>query len=325
MAAYALQSLIAAGLLVMAVVVGPRMMRILDPNVILSRIAIPFFVCFILCIPLTWPFLMVSRYINVRLLGGRNDESKPFLGTPASPLRGNSTDEPSPLLDSKILHNALAFKTVKIRDCMVPRTEITAVELNDSIERLGETFIESGHSRVLVYKQNLDDIVGFCHSSSMFHKPQEIREILAPIIISAENNSANDLMIRFIREKKNLAVVIDEFGGTSGVVSMEDIIEEIFGKVDDEDDGADALVEQQIAPDTYLLSARLEVEHLNESYGWQLPTGEYETLGGLILAHTEDFPRPGQVILLPPYTFTIRATGRNRIDQVVVNVGDRSS
>lgn len=159
----------------------------------------------------------------------------------------------------------------------------------------------------------------------MFHKPQEIREILAPIIISAENNSANDLMIRFIREKKNLAVVIDEFGGTSGVVSMEDIIEEIFGKVDDEDDGADALVEQQIAPDTYLLSARLEVEHLNESYGWQLPTGEYETLGGLILAHTEDFPRPGQVILLPPYTFTIRATGRNRIDQVVVNVGDRSS
>ncbi|MGC3945992.1 MAG: hemolysin family protein [Chryseolinea sp.] len=318
---FALQSLLAGTLLVLAVVVAPRMMRIFDPNVILSRIAIPFFACFILCLPLTWPFLMVSRYINVRLLGSRNDETKPFLGTPASPLAGRSSEEPSPFFDSKILHNALAFKTVKIRDCMVPRTEITAIELNDPIERLRETFIESGHSKVLIYKQNLDEIVGYCQSSSMFRKPQEIREILTPIIISAENNSANDLMIRFIREKKNIAVVIDEFGGTSGVVSMEDIIEEIFGKIDDEHDADDDYVEQQIAPDTYLLSARLEVEHLNESYGWHLPSGEYETLGGLILAHTEDFPRPGQVIEIPPYTFTIRASGQNRIEQVVVIVG----
>ena len=203
---------------------------------------------------------------------------------------------------------------------MVPRTEITAIELNDPIDRLRETFVESGHSKVLVYKQDLDEIVGFCHSSSMFRKPREIREILTPIIISAENNSANDLMIRFIREKKNIAVVIDEFGGTSGVVSMEDIIEEIFGRVDDEHDPVDDLVEQQIAPATYLMSARLEVEYLNETYGWELPSGEYETLGGLILAHTEDFPRPGQVVEIPPYTFTIRASGKNRIDQVVVVV-----
>jgi len=320
---FALQSILAGILLVIAVVIAPRMMRIFDPNVILSRIAIPFFFCFILCLPITWPFLMVSRYINARLLGSRNDETKPFLGTPASPLVGRSSDEPTPFLDSKILHNALAFKTVKIRDCMVPRTEITAIELNDPIDKLRETFIESGHSKVLIYKQDLDDIVGYCQSSSMFRKPQEIREILTPIIISAENNPANDLMIRFIREKKNIAVVIDEFGGTSGVVSMEDIIEEIFGKVDDEHDADDDHLEQQIAPSTYLLSARLEVEYLNESYGWHLPSGEYETLGGLILAHTEDFPRPGQVIEIPPYTFTIRASGRNRIDQVVVIVGDR--
>lgn len=318
---FALQSLLASIPLTLAVVVAPRMMRILDPNIILSRIALPFFACFVLCLPLTWPFLMVSRYINVRLLGGRLDEVKPFLGVPASPLSGNTSEsEGQALLDSKILHNALAFKTVKIRDCMVPRTEITAVELNEPIEKLRETFVESGHSKVLVYKQDLDEIVGFCHSSSMFHRPQEIREILTPIIISAENNSANDLMVRFLREKKNIAVVIDEFGGTSGVVSMEDIIEEIFGKVDDEHDPDDDLVEQQIAPGTYLLSARLEVEHLNETYGWDLPAGEYETLGGLILAHTEDFPRPGQVVEISPYTFTIRASGKNRIDQVVVVV-----
>jgi CBS domain containing-hemolysin-like protein len=322
---FALQSVLAAIMLVMAVVIAPRMMRIFDPNVILSRIAVPFFICFILCLPLTWPFLMVSRYINTRLLGSRNDEKKPFLGTPASPLVGQSLEEPAPFLDSKILHNALAFKTVKIRDCMVPRTEITAIELHEPIDRLRETFIESGHSKVLVYKQDLDDIVGYCQSSSMFRKPQEIREILTPIIISPENNSANDLMIRFIRERKNIAVVIDEFGGTSGVVSMEDIIEEIFGNVDDEHDVDDDHLEQQIGPGTYLLSARLEVEYLNESYGWHLPSGEYETLGGLILAHTEDFPRPGQIIEISPFTFTIRASGQNRIDQVVVIVGDSRS
>jgi putative hemolysin len=318
---FALQSLLASIPLVLAVVVAPRMMRVFDPNLILSRIALPFFACFILSTPLTWPFLMVSRYINSRLLRSRLDERRPFLDTPASPLPVSASDaDGESMLDSKMLHKALAFKTVKIRDCMVPRTEITAVELDEPIEKLRETFVESGHSKVLVYKQSLDEIVGFCHSSSMFRKPQEIREILTPIIISAETNSANDLMVRFIREKKNIAVVIDEFGGTSGVVSMEDIIEEIFGKVDDEHDPDDDLIEQQIAPLTYLLSARLEVDHLNETYGWELPAGEYETLGGLILAHADDFPRPGQIIELPPYTFTIRASGKNRIDQVVVTV-----
>ena len=322
-AMFALQSLLISIPLVFAVVVLPRMMRILDSNIVLSRIAIPFFVCFILCVPLTLPFLMVSRYINIHLLRSRHDDSKPFLGTPASPFPPSSAEEAhKTLFDNKMLHNALAFKTVKIRDCMVPRTEITAVELNESIEKLRETFVESGHSKVLVYKQHLDEIVGFCHSASMFNHPQEIREILTPIIISAENNSANDLMVRFIREKKSLAVVMDEFGGTSGVVSMEDIIEEIFGSVDDEHEAEPALMEQQIAPSTFLLNARLKVDYLNETYGWHLPTGEYETLGGFLLAHTDDFPRQGQVIDLPPYAFTIKATGKNRIDQVVVVVSE---
>lgn len=319
---FAFQTVLVSVPLVLAVVILPRMMRIFDANVILWHIAVPFFACFILCLPLTWPFLMVSRYISVRLLRRRDDETKPFLGTPASPLPVSTQGETAGnVVDSEMLHKALAFKTVKIRDCMVPRTEITAVELNDPVEKLRDMFVESGHSKVLVYKQNLDEIVGFCHSSSMFRKPQEIREVLTPILISAENNPANELMVRFIREKKNIAVVIDEFGGTSGVVSMEDIIEEIFGKVDDEHDDDDELLEQQIGPATYLLSARLQVDHLNATYGWDLPAGEYETLGGLILAHIEDFPSPGQVIELAPYTFTIRVSSESRIDQVVVTVG----
>lgn len=316
---FVIQAILASIPLALAVVVAPRMLRVFDPNLILSRMAVPFFACFIFSIPLTWPFLMVSRYINTRFLKSRHDEKKPFLGTPASPPPAGHEPVVS-LLDSTMLRNALAFKTVKIRDCMVPRTEITAVELHESVEKLRDTFVESGHSKVLVYKHDLDEIVGYCHSSSMFRQPLEIREILTPMIISAENNSANDLMIRFIKEKKNLAVVIDEFGGTSGIVSMEDIIEEIFGKVDDEHDHDDEHMEQQIAPSTFLLSARLEVEYLNDTYGWDLPTGEYETLGGLILAHADDFPRPGQVIELPPFTFTIRTSGKNRIDQVILTV-----
>lgn len=317
---YMFQGAVASIPLLLSIVVLPRMLRVFDPNAVLTRIAVPFFACFVLLVPITWPFLLLSRYINTRLPGNKQDEAKTFLGTPASPLVVPGVDPGENVLDSKMLQRALAFKTVKIRDCMVPRTEITAVELNAPIEQLRDLFVESGHSKVLVYKHDLDDIVGYCHSSSMFRKPTEIREILTPIISSAENNPANDLMIRFIREKKNIAVVMDEFGGTSGVVSTEDIIEEIFGNVDDERDDDDTLVEQQIAPDTFLLSARLEVDHLNETYGWALPAGEYETLNGLILALAGDFPRPGQVIELPPFAFTIRSTGKNRIDQVILTI-----
>lgn len=141
---------------------------------------------------------------------------------------------------------------------MIPRTEITAVELNDTIEKLRELFVESGHSKVIIYKQSIDEIIGYCHSSSLFKRPDEIREILTPIIIVAETTSANELMIRFLRERKSMAVVIDEFGGTAGIVSMEDIIEEIFGKVDDERDEEDERIEQKIDDVTYLLSARLK-------------------------------------------------------------------
>ena len=316
---YTFLTLISGAVLTVAIVVLPRMMRVIGPNDILSVAAVPFFISFVLFIPFTWPYLLFSKYVTVRLLQQRHDEKKPFLSTPtvAGTPSPHTTDKPS-WFDSKLLANALAFKTVKIRDCMIPRTEISAVELSESIDALREVFVESGHSKVLVYKQNTDDIVGYCHSSSMFAKPQEIREILTPVIICAETNSANDLMVRFIREKKNLAVVMDEFGGTSGLVTMEDIIEEIFGRVGDEHNPDDEPVEQKIGPSSYLMSARLKIDHLNETYGWDLPTGEYETLGGLILAHTEDFPTPGQVVEFAPFTFTIVASANNRIEMVIV-------
>jgi CBS domain containing-hemolysin-like protein len=222
-------------------------------------------------------------------------------------------------LDKKLLHNALEFKTVKIRECMIPRTEITAVDVKESVEKLRQTFVETGHSKILIYRGSLDDVIGYCHSSSLFRMPAKIEDILTSIIVVPEATLANELMIRFISEKKSLAVVIDEFGGTAGIVSREDVIEEIFGEIEDEHD-EDDLIEQKLDEFTYLLSARLEIDYLNETYNWTLPIGEYETLGGLILSYTEDFPTPGETVSIPPFLFTIHATQNNRIDAVKVTL-----
>lgn len=202
---------------------------------------------------------------------------------------------------------------------MIPRTEITSIDVEEGIEKLKEVFVQSGHSKILVYKDSIDNAIGYCHSAALFKKPPRIEEILTPISIAQETMLANDLMVQLIKDRKSMAVVVDEFGGTSGIVTMEDVIEEIFGEIEDEHD-SDNLVEQKIDQNTYLVSARLEVDYLNDRFKWQLPLGEYETLGGLILAYTEDFPQQGDSISIPPYTFIIQKAENKRIDTVKVVV-----
>jgi CBS domain containing-hemolysin-like protein len=222
-------------------------------------------------------------------------------------------------LDKKILTNAMDFKTVRIRDCMIPRTEVTAISVEDGIEKLKETFIQSGHSKILIYKESIEDVIGYCHSAALFKKPQRIEDILTPIPLVQETMLANDLMVQLIKERKSVALVVDEFGGTSGIVSMEDVIEEIFGEIEDEHDNDD-LVEIKIEDNLYRFSARLEVDYLNEKFKINLPTGEYETLAGLILAYTEDFPKQGDTIMIEGHSFTIEKTENKRIDTVKLAV-----
>lgn len=311
-----IQIILSAGLFLFVVALLPKSLLILHPNQLLSFLGIPFMICFVLFFIITFPLIALSKLFlkGDSPLPGSTDVNRYLMD-----LHHEKTETEDIELDKKIFHNALEFKTVKIRDCMIPRTEITAVEMNDPIEKLREAFVESGHSKVIVYKKSIDEIIGYCHSSSLFKGPEEIQDILTPILIVAETTLANELMIRLINERKSLAVVVDEFGGTSGIVSMEDIIEEIFGEIEDEHD-EDLLVEQKLDEKTYLLSARLEIDYLNETYGWGLPTGEYETLGGLILSHTEDFPKQGQMVPIELFTFLIQTTSDNRIDTVMLTL-----
>src|SRR5690606_16736192 len=219
----------------------------------------------------------------------------------------------------QIFDNAVEFRTIRIRDCMVPRTDIVAVEIGGSIAELKSVFIQSGHSKIVIYKDTIDDVVGYCHHLELFKKPKSIEEILTPIIIVPESALANELLVQFISERKSLALVVDEFGGTGGIVSMEDVIEQIFGEIEDEYD-SDDLLEQKISDQEFLLSARHEIDYLNDKYDWNLPTGEYETLSGLILSRTEEIPRKGDTITVGEFSFTITNKLDHRIDTVKLKI-----
>ena len=297
----------------------PKSIFLINPNRMLSTFAIPMDVIYWLMYPLVMLVVSLSKLIITRVLRLEYQEDKPAFGL--TDLNNyikktvDASEETKVELDTKIFSNALEFKTIRVRECMIPRTEIEAVDVEDSIEDLKKAFIDSGHSKIIVYKESIDDVIGYCHSLELFKKPKTIEDILTPITIVPETMLANELMIQFIQERKSLALVVDEFGGTSGIVSIEDIIEEIFGEIQDEHDDED-YVEQKINDRTYLLSARHEIDYLNEKYEWDLPEGEYETLGGLILSVTEDLPEPDDTVEILPYTFTIQTMKDIRIETV---------
>ena len=226
-------------------------------------------------------------------------------------------------MDSEVqmFQNALEFSGVKAREIMIPRTGIVAVELSESIENLIATFVSSGFSKILIYNENIDDILGYVHSFDMFKKPKNIKEVLIPIVNIPETIQINEVLNILTRKRKSMAVVLDEYGGTSGIVTLEDIVEELFGEIEDEHD-KDNFIEEQLSETEYLFSARLEVEYLNETYHLEIPESEeYETLGGFIVLHNEGIPTQGELIQIPPFSFVIEACSQTKIETVrlVVN------
>ena len=301
----------------------PKSLFLTNPYGFLSVLAVPFLlIYYVMSLPVI-VIAFASRVLIKDVLRLEYSEDKPVFGLTdlnhyikhITEENNYETDSAEADIDARYFNNALDFKTVKVRECMIPRTEIVAADINDSIDELKEQFVESGHSKILIYDGSVDDIIGYCHSLELFKKPTDIKSILTSIVIVPETVTASELLVQLISERRSLALVVDEYGGTSGIVSLEDIIEEIFGEIKDEHDDDD-LLEEKLSDNVFLLSARQEVDYLNETYQWGLPEGDYDTIGGLILNINENLPTQGQTIELPGFAFEIILMEDTRIEKV---------
>jgi len=216
----------------------------------------------------------------------------------------------------KIFQNALDFSDVKLRECMVPRTEIIALPDDATLNTVKQTFITTGLTKILIFKGNIDNIIGYVHSSDLFKQPTSLKEILHKIPIVPETKSAKDLLSQLVKEHKSIAVVVDEFGGTAGIITVEDIIEEIIGEIEDEFDSHD-LVEKVISENEFVFSGRMEIDYLNEKYHLNIPESEnYETLAGFILNNHANIPKVNEIVEVPPFLFTILKASPVKIELV---------
>lgn len=307
----------------------PKSLALIHPDAFMERLAIPIWVIYKAIAPIVRLMVWLTKGIVKIIPGSQYSEVRPVFGLidlnhylqqfNQQKQQVDSSQEEIDI-DTEILNNAIDFRNVAVRDCMIPRTEITAVDVEDSIEELKNCFQDSGHSKIVVYRDNIDDVIGYCHALALFQKPQTIESILTPIRVVPDSMPARLLLEKFLAERRSLALVVDEFGGTSGLVSVEDLVEQIFGEIQDEYDTNEDWDERQLDDNTWLLSARHEIENLNEKYGWGIPEGDYDTLGGLILSINGEIPNVNDVIEMPPFTFTILSMTEARIDLVRVQI-----
>ena len=321
--ALVIQTLIATFIVLITAEFLPKSLFLLNPNTLLRIFSLPMMGLFVLMSPLVWMVEIISKFIVTRIFQLSYAESQSLFALTDLNNFVKKNTEHSEIedqeIDVKFFNNAIEFKEIQVRECMIPRTEIIAVDINDDLLKLSAAFIDSGHSKIIVYKENIDNVIGYCHSLEMFKKPKSIKDILTTILIIPETMPANELLVKLIADQKSLALVVDEFGGTAGLVSIEDVMEEIFGEIRDEHDD-EFLIEQKIAENIFLLSARHEIDALNEKYNWSLPKGDYDTLGGLILAKNEDIPTIQDEIGIDHFLFQIINMEDNRIDQVRLTI-----
>ena len=299
----------------------PKVFFQIYANQLLKLFAIPAYFFYLLFYPFSSFIIWISDFV-LRVFFKTKGDYVPLSFTKVelvdyiSEQMGNAPKKEEVDAEVQMFQNALEFSGVKAREIMIPRTEIVAVDLNETIENLIATFVSSGFSKILIYNENIDDIVGYVHSFDMFKKPKTIKEVLIPVVTIPGTIQINEVLNLLMRKRKSMAVVLDEYGGTSGIVTLEDIVEELFGEIEDEHD-KDKFIEEKISDDEYLFSARLEVDYINETYHLNLPESEeYETLSGLILLHTEEIPTQGETISLPPFVFSIEACSQTRIETV---------
>jgi putative hemolysin len=302
----------------------PKALFRINPNTMLNFFALPITIIFYLLYPLISITIGLSQGILKYLFKVKTpDNKKAFDIVDIDNFLREFGDRPegtqkAALRELQIFKNAIEFPDIKIRECMIPRTEIVAVAESESPDQVRHLFSDTGLSKILIYRETIDNIIGYVHAFDFFRKPAEILPIIRPILLVPETMHANKLLKNFIQQRKSIAAVVDEFGGTSGLITIEDIMEEIFGEIDDEYD-VDDLMERTVREGEYIFSARLEIDYINEKFGLELPESEeYETLGGLILNHMERIPEKGQEINIGPVNVKILQVSEKRIDLVQI-------
>jgi CBS domain containing-hemolysin-like protein len=304
----------------------PKVFFQIYANTLIKVFAIPAYIFYMLFYFISTFFIRVSDFVLKRFFKTEGDQvqlyfSKVELGNYITEQM--STVEDNEEVDSEILmfQNALEFSGVKARDVMSPRTEIAAIDLFDSIAELNKLFIETGYSKIVVYQNSLDDIVGYVHSFDLFKKPNSIKEIVISVEFVPETIYIKDAMNLLTKKRKSVAVVLDEYGGTSGIITIEDIVEELFGEIEDEHDSEEELIENELGDDTYIFSTRLDVEYLNQTYKLHIPESDsYGTLGGFIVDYTKEIPQKGALITIGTYHFVIEEATNKKIELVKMTV-----
>ena len=302
----------------------PKAIFRLNPNSTLRIFSLILFVFYVFLWPLTALVVFLSNVI-LKLFG--NHESlnkvsfkKTDLDLYINELKKDLDEGEEMEHDVKIFHNALSFSEVIARDCMVPRNEIVSLEINDTVEDLKKLFLDSGHSRILIYKDNIDNIIGYVHSLELFKIPISIKSMLIPVSIVPESMSGIKLLEDFIDKKRSVSVVVDEYGGTSGILTMEDIIEEIFGEIDDEHD-QEEFIHKELKENVFLFSGRLEIDFINEKYRLKLPVKEdYETLSGMIVSFAETIPKRRETFKIENYELLVLEVDDTKISKVQLTV-----
>jgi CBS domain containing-hemolysin-like protein len=295
------------------------------PNIALSLFAIPTFISYVFLYPITIIAIGITNFIMKYLLGMKvkvkRENRKPVFGKvdldylvteSTSDLEQSMEDKP----EKKIFQNALEFSSLKVRDCMVPRTEVQAIDINGSMEELKQICVDSGYSKILIFDGSIDNITGYVRAKELFLQPKSIRSKLVPLTIVPETMAVNKLFRKLIKERKSIALVVDEYGGTSGIITLEDIIEEIFGEIEDEHDTI-GFIERQVNESEYVFSGRVEVDFINDKYNLDIPVShEYETVAGLIMDHSGNIPKMNTRLTIGDYQFRTLIVSQTKIELV---------
>lgn len=319
------QTIIATLIILLTAEFLPKVLFRQNSNAILNFFAVPVSLFYYLLFPVIYIFTGFAGWL-LKIFSGIKTLEQSYVFTSIDLneyIKDIATDglvEGEVTQEIQMVQNAIDFTNVKLRACMVPRTEIAAVEEGEGLDSLRNMFTETGFSKILVYRESNDNIIGYTHSSDMFKNPKNVTSITRSVFFVPETMLANDVLSMFFKQHKSIAVVVDEFGGTAGIVTMEDIIEEIFGEIEDEYD-EDEFTDKKISDNEFVLSGRLEIDYLNEKYSLNLPqSDDYETIAGFIISKHESIPNLREEITIDQFTFTILQASENRIDQVRLKI-----